>query len=52
MNFVFEDFNVSSMAFGLDSINALYSSGKKSGIVVDSGDSFTRIIPILEGHVD
>lgn len=52
MSFIFERFTISKLAFGIDSINSLYSIGKTSGLVVDSGDSFTRVLPIFEGHID
>lgn len=52
MKFVFENYKISKLSFGLDSVNALYSVGKTSGIVVDSGDSSTRILSIFQSHID
>ena len=52
LDFFFLNYGINKIGFGLDAINALQSTGKKSGIVVDSGDSLTKIVPILEGYVD
>ena len=32
------------------SVLSLYSSGKYTGLVVDSGESFTQIVPIFDGY--
>lgn len=52
LNFFFDNYGITKIGFGLDAINALQSVGQKSGIVVDSGDSITKIVPILDGYVD
>ena len=51
MNFIFDEYNVNSLNFGIDCVNALYSKGLTTGVVLDSGHSFTRIMPIFQGHV-
>lgn len=52
LDFFFQNYAVNKIGFGLDAINALHSTGHKSGIVVDSGHSLTKIVPILDGYVD
>ena len=52
MQFIFENYKISKVSFGIDSVNALYSVGKTTGLVVDSGESFTRILSIFQGHLD
>ena len=52
LEYFLSNYVINKISFGLDAINALYSTGKKSGIVVDSGDSLTKIVPILEDYVD
>jgi len=52
LDFVFGTYMVSKVGFGIDSINALYSTGNTTGLILDSGDSSTRIMSVIEGHVD
>lgn len=49
---VFSNYFVNKLSFGIDSLNAFYSKGLKTGVVIDSGDSLTSIIPVIQGHVD
>lgn len=46
-----EGLGVEKMSIGLDSINALYSVGKMTGYVIDSGDSCTRMLAIIDGYL-
>lgn len=46
---MFEYFNVPSMALIPKSSLALYSSGKTTGLVIDSGYETTQVVPTYEG---
>jgi len=46
---MFEKFNVPAMYLEKQSVLSLYSAGRKTGIVVDSGDGLTQAAPIYEG---
>ena len=47
---IFENFNVPSLYISKSSVLALYSSGRTTGIVVDSGAGVTNTVPIYEGY--
>jgi actin-related protein len=47
---MFETFGVPAMHLSVDASLSLYSTGRVSGIVVDSGYDFTRIVPISKGY--
>lgn len=47
---MFEAFNVPKMVLMNKSTLALYSCGKTSGVVVDSGFESTQVVPIYEGY--
>ncbi len=49
MDYVLGEFNITSVFFSIDSIAALYNTGKTTGLILDSGDSLTRLIPVLDG---
>ncbi|XP_060702571.1 actin-like [Hemiscyllium ocellatum] len=47
---LFERFNVPAMHVSYQSVLAVYSYGKTSGLVVDSGDGVTHSVPVHEGY--
>lgn len=47
----FERFNVSSYYTILDSLLSIYSVGKVTGLVLDSGDQISSVVPIFDGNI-
>ncbi|CAK90777.1 unnamed protein product (macronuclear) [Paramecium tetraurelia] len=47
---MFETFNVPSFYVSIQAVLSLYSSGRTTGLVVDSGDGVTHCVPIFEGY--
>jgi len=47
---MFETFNLPSFYVAIQSILSLYASGKTTGIVIDSGEGLTSVVPIYEGY--
>jgi len=47
---MFETFQVPGLYVGIQAVLSLYSSGKTTGIVCDSGDGVTHTVPIYEGY--
>jgi actin beta/gamma 1 len=47
---MFEAFNVPCLYVSVQGVLALYSSGRTSGLVVDSGEGVTHALPIYEGY--
>ncbi|KAL7411081.1 actin-related protein [Mrakia frigida] len=45
----FETFNVPALFTSVQAVLALYSSGRTTGIVLDSGDGVTHAVPVYEG---
>jgi len=46
----FENFNVPQYYVAIQAILSLYSSGRVTGCVVDSGDGVTHTVPVYEGY--
>ena len=46
---LFETFNVPASYFAIQAVLSLYSSGRTTGIVLDSGDGVTHTVPVVEG---
>ena len=47
---MFETFNVPSMYVQIQAILSLYSGGRTTGIVVDSGDGVSHTVPVFDGY--
>lgn len=43
---MFEQFDVPALFLAVQSVLSLYSSGKTTGLVLDSGDGVTHTVPI------
>lgn len=47
---MFETFSTPSMYIGIQAVLSLYASGRTTGIVLDSGDGVSHIVPIYDGY--
>ena len=47
---MFEVFNTPGMYIAIQAVMSLYSAGKTSGVVLDSGDGVSHFVPIYEGY--
>ena len=47
---MFETFNVPAFYVAIQAVLSLYSSGRTTGVVLDSGDGVTHVVPIFEGY--
>ncbi len=50
VQFFFERFNVPQFYVGIQAVLSLYANGRTTGIVLDSGDGVTHVVPIYEGY--
>lgn len=47
---MFETFNVQALYIAIQAVLSLYSAGKFTGIVCDSGDGVSHFVPIFDGY--
>lgn len=47
---MFDTFNVPQFYLANSAVMALYSTGRTSGLVVDSGAGVTHAVPVYEGY--
>ena len=47
---MFEQFSAPAFYVAIQAVMSLYSSGRTTGLVVDSGDGVTHVVPVYEGY--
>lgn len=47
---MFQTFNVPSFYISIQAILSLYAAGITTGVVLDSGDGVTHVVPVFEGY--
>jgi actin-related protein len=47
---MFETFNVQGLYVSIQAVLSLYSNGRTTGCVIDSGDGVTHTVPVFEGY--
>ncbi len=50
MQIMFEDFSVPAFYVSMQSVLSLFSSGKTVGLVLDSGEGITSVVPVYEAY--
>lgn len=50
MEIMFEDFRVPAFYISMQAVLSLYASGKTTGLVVDSGEGMTSVVPVFEAY--
>jgi len=50
MQIMIETFNTEALYFSTQAALSLYAAGRVTGIVLDSGDGVTHVVPIYQGH--
>lgn len=50
LQIMFETFSVPSVYIGIAGELSLYGAGRTTGLVCESGDEITQIVPIFEGN--
>ena len=50
LQIMFETFNVQGLYIAVQAVLSLYASGRMTGVVLDSGDGVTHIVPAYEGY--
>ena len=48
---LFETYDVHNFCLANSVVMSLYSTGRTNGLVVKSGESLTRAVPVFEGHI-
>ncbi|RLV90490.1 hypothetical protein JA1_004526 [Spathaspora sp. JA1] len=46
---LFEQFNVPCIYVSIQAVLSLYASGRTTGVVIDSGDGVSHVVPVYEG---
>jgi actin-related protein len=47
---MFETFRVPALYVAVQAVLSLYASGRTTGVVMDSGDGVTHVVPVYEGY--
>lgn len=50
LQIAFETFNIPSFYVSIQAVLSLYASGRTTGLVMDSGDGVSHIVPIYDGY--